>query len=91
MCIVRSIYVCMYSTYTMYIVFLRRVQRLLVIANVVPSLLVLVTLMMEILRSSETSALPRATRRNIPGNGILQDFSFSPFVSPKNMWLIDLH
>jgi hypothetical protein len=32
---------------------------------------VLVTLMMEALRSSETSALTRAIRRNMPENGIL--------------------
>jgi hypothetical protein len=37
-------------------------DRLLVKANVVPSLPILVTLMMEALRSSETSVLTRATR-----------------------------
>jgi hypothetical protein len=41
----------------------RRTLRLLVTAKVFPSLLILVTLMMEELRSSETSALTRATRR----------------------------
>jgi hypothetical protein len=42
------------------------VRRLLVTANVVPSSPILVTLMVEALSSSETSAHTRATRRNIP-------------------------
>jgi hypothetical protein len=49
---------------------LRSVLRLLVTANVVPSLPLLVTLMMEAIRSSETWGLTRATRRNIPEYGI---------------------
>jgi hypothetical protein len=52
---------------------LRRValRRLLVTANIVPSSPILVTLMMEALGFSETSLLPRATRRHIPEHGIL--------------------
>jgi hypothetical protein len=52
--------------------FLRSVRRLLVRASVVPSSPILVTLMEEELSSSETWALTRATRRNIPKDGIFQ-------------------
>jgi hypothetical protein len=48
----------------------RSVRRLLLTSNV-PSSLILVTPMMEALHSFETLVLKRATRRNIPENGIL--------------------
>jgi hypothetical protein len=47
------------------IVFLRSALRFLVTANVDPSSSIIVTLMMEALRSFEMSVIIRATRRNI--------------------------
>jgi hypothetical protein len=49
----------------------RSVLLLLVTVNDVPSSLILSTLMMEAIRSSETPVLARAIQRNIPEDGIL--------------------
>jgi hypothetical protein len=58
-----------FSTYVCIYVLIRSVRRLLVVAPSSPSL---VTLMMEAIRSSVTSVLTRATRRNIQENCILR-------------------
>jgi hypothetical protein len=52
------------------------VRRLLVTANVVPSSPILVILMIEALRCSESSALIRTRQRNIPEDGILHPWGW---------------
>jgi lysylphosphatidylglycerol synthetase-like protein (DUF2156 family) len=51
-----------------------RALRMLFAASVVPSSLILFTLMMEAMRSSETSVLTRTTLHHILGDRILQLF-----------------
>jgi hypothetical protein len=55
----------------------RRILQLLVTDNVVLSSPILVTIMMEAIRSSETSALTRAIQHSIPENGIFETY-FNP-------------
>jgi hypothetical protein len=65
------------------ILFLCSLRRLLVTANVVPSSSIVVTLMMDSLRSSEMSDLTRATWHNIPEDGIFHSHRRENFKSYK--------
>jgi hypothetical protein len=53
------------------LVFLGSVLQLLVIANIAPSSLILSTLMMEVIHSSELLVLTKAKLHHIPEDGII--------------------
>jgi hypothetical protein len=63
------------------------VRRLLLTDKVVPSTPILVTLMMEALRSFETLVITRATRRIIPQDGILHSYHREHLKSYISTWI----
>jgi hypothetical protein len=64
------------------LIYRRIVRRLLAAANFVPSSPILVTLVMEALRSSETSVLTKATRHNVSEDGVIKKFPCSTSKMP---------
>jgi hypothetical protein len=74
---------------------LRSVLRLLATANLVTSAPIVVTLMMEAIRSCDTAVHIKTTRRNIPVEGILHSHRREIFKSYKNFlnslrWLVQV-
>jgi hypothetical protein len=69
----------------MHLVFLGSVRRLLVMANIVTTSSILVTLMMEALGSSETSVLTRAAWRDTAGDCILHSYRRENLKSYREM------
>jgi hypothetical protein len=65
-------FVATYRLHHQGVVLLRSLLRLLDNANAVPNALIFVTLMKEALISFETYVPTRATRRNVPDDGIIQ-------------------
>jgi hypothetical protein len=67
--------------------------------NIIPSSLILFTLMLDAIRSSVTSGLTRATRRRISEHGILhshrrenlRSYACSSYLTKYAMWPVSIH